>query len=186
MDLRFLKQPRAKVAGETATARVTSFLQSIYESVAETLPDIRDDGVITSLTVGAEVLQDEYAESLSEDGRKALAAKLALTAGPGSRKKARKRKFGLELHLERHPDCPSSTQEVRFLPPGVMRDYWEMMRGMDQTKGVAFSLFWRTWLVEFPHLRFRPASLHSQCASCLHHKLLIRELSGHMAARVYT
>lgn len=175
MDLRFLKQPRAKVAGETATARVTSFLQSIYESVAETLPDIRDDGVITSLTVGAEVLQDEYAESLSEDGRKALAAKLALTAGPGSRKKARKRKFGLELHLERHPDCPSSTQEVRFLPPGVMRDYWEMMRGMDQTKGV-----------EFPHLRFRPASLHSQCASCLHHKLLIRELSGHMAARVYT
>lgn len=186
MDLRFLKQPKAKVAGETSSARVISFLESIYHSIAETLPDIRDASLITQLQFQDgqevhEVLQDEYSQSLSPEGRKELSAKLALTAGPA--KGCRKRKFGLNLHLERRPGHAASTNEVRFLPPGVMKDYFEMMKAQDQCQGVSFSLFWRTWLIEFPHLVFRPTSMHSQCSTCIHHKILIRELAGHVAAR---
>ena len=52
--------------GWSATARVTSYLQSLYDSVAETLPDIRDDpGVETELMTGLSPLADSYADALS-------------------------------------------------------------------------------------------------------------------------
>ena len=40
-DLRYLSKPMAKTPS-TSTSSVVSFLSSLYESVAETLPDIRD------------------------------------------------------------------------------------------------------------------------------------------------
>lgn len=170
MDLRFVKRPRSRVDGESATARVTSYLQSLYDSVAETLPDIRDDpGVEIELMTGLSPLADSYGDALS-----------ARAALPFS-KKSRKYKKGVRVHDERHPD--KSGFEVRFLPPGVMRDHWDAMTAFDNLGRVSFSTFWSTWMREFPHLRFRSTTSHSQCTQCLHHKLLIRELSNHMAAR---
>ena len=103
------------MVGETATARVTSYLESLYQSVAETLPDVRDRSVDLKWKP-CEEQSDAYAETLVD--------------GPGkpSNKKVRKRKMGLTLHPERAND---PALEVRYLPPGTMRDHWETMRHAD-------------------------------------------------------
>ena len=169
MDARFMLKPKSRVSGDGATASIVSYLQSLYDSVAETLPDIRDDpGVETSLDTGALKDVDSYSAELTEN------------KGAVVKMKTRKRKMSLKLHPERHPDV--SGAEVRYLPPGVMRDYWETMQSSGHGNA-SFKTFWEVWHVEFPHLRFRPTSSHAQCSTCLHHKLLIRELCHHVAAR---
>lgn len=167
MDLRFLKRPHSRMVGETATARVTSYLESLYQSVAETFPDVRDRSVDLKWKP-CEEQSDAYAETLVD--------------GPGkpSNKKVRKRKMGLTLHPERAND---PALEVRYLPPGTMRDHWEIMRHADDRERVSFKTFWKTWHVEFSHLRFRASTSHAQCATCMRHRLLIRSLSGHLLAR---
>ena len=175
MELRYLKQGRAKVAGDSARARVTSFLEGLYTSVAETLPDIKDEGVLTQLHDAPDVLQDSYADSLS-----GLQPDAPAQTGL-KRRNSRKRKMSLEVHKDRHPS--TSGLEVRFLPPGTMKDHWETMRAHDAGEQVSFKTFWKTWHTEFSHLRFRAASMHVQCSVCLHHKMLIRELSPHLNAR---
>ena len=167
MDLRFLKRPHSRMVGETATARVTSYLESLYQSVAETLPDVRDRSVDLKWKP-CEEQSDAYAETLVD--------------GPGkpSNKKVRKRKMGLTLHPERAND---PALEVRYLPPGTMRDHWETMRHADDRERVSFKTFWKTWHVEFSHLRFRASTSRAQCATCMRHRLLIRSLSGHLLAR---
>ena len=175
MDLRYLQRPRSLLDGESAVARCISYLESLYESVAETLPDIRDDGVVTKLDGGQMPLDDTYADALGQ----ASATGKFLQFGKG--KRTRKWKMGLKLHREQHPDV--SGKEIRYLPPGVMRDHWEAMKAIDSSRPVSFKTFWSTWHVEYPHLRFRPTSSHAQCSTCIHHKLLLRELANHMAAR---
>lgn len=52
-DLRFLTKPKSLTCGSGSTAEVASFLQSLYESVAETLPDVVDDGLVPWLCLFA-------------------------------------------------------------------------------------------------------------------------------------
>ena len=171
MDLRYVSQPRSKLHGESSTAHVVSYLQGLYDSVAETLPDVKDDGVIMELHDGPNPGADTYAESLSSGkvyGRK--------------RVRTRKWKMSLKLHQERRADV--SGKEVRHLPPGVMQDHWQTMRALGgPALHISFKHFWTVWHQEFPFLRFRSTSNHAQCSQCLHHKLVIRELHAHMAAR---
>lgn len=167
-DLRYLKRPKALLAGDTSPARVSSYLQSVYESVAETLPDVKDDGITTEW---------KEAKLLEGDG---YAPKVVMET-ENHRKKMRKRKMSLQLHPQRHPDV--SKQEVRFLPPGTMKEYFDTMKGLDGREGVSFKTFWQTWNVEYPHLKFRPTTTHSQCATCLKHKLMVRSLANHCLAR---
>lgn len=65
MDLRYVSQPRSKLHGESSTAHVVSYLQGLYDSVAETLPDVKDDGVIMELHDGPNPGADTYGDSLS-------------------------------------------------------------------------------------------------------------------------
>ena len=75
-------------------------------------------------------------------------------------------------------------EEERFLPPGTMRDIWEQMAASDKEQNkVSFAQFWRIWKAEYPHLKFRASSSHSLCSICLRHKILIREMGGHLKAR---
>lgn len=178
-DLRYLKKIRSKVSGDTATARVVSFLESLYESVAETLPDVKDDGIVTELKESPLNQGDGYAEKLTVHGASSEPIRMMTTAT--HRKLPRKRKMTLDLHTERHPD--NSGLETRWLPPSTMKEHFETMRNVDGREKVSFSVFWRTWHVEFPHLKIRAATTHSQCATCLRHKLLVRELSNHLLAR---
>ena len=164
-DLRYLKRAKTKTMGESIVGDITSYLQQIYESIAETLPDVKDDGIEYTYHVGG---ADEMADDAYED---------AMKKEIESRKpKIRKKKKGLELHPER------ASLETRFLPPGCMRDYWEQFVA-SECKHICFTTFWKTWTVEFPHLRFRSTSSHVQCAVCVHHKIMMRSLANYINAR---
>ena len=178
VDLRYLsKGLPAQNSNNSSRTRIVSFLRGIYESVAETLPDIKDEpgsGVdVTAITLGdPEIEDDPYVKALTDD--------TILT----KQKHQRKRRFNLCLNTSRTKD----SEEVRWLPPGHIRDFYEQMcvtesRSIDE-RPPAFSTFWRVWHEDFSFLKFRPTSSHAMCSTCLRHKLLIRGMSGHMKARV--
>eukprot|EP00438_Fugacium_kawagutii_P021571 Skav212155 [mRNA] locus=scaffold754:104394:116972:+ [translate_table: standard] len=168
--------------GEGSTSKVCSYLEQLYESVAETLPDIRDDGVETILEPDlSKEPTDAYAEALTREGSSQVPAVVCKSAAK-PKQKQRKRKQGLDLHVERLPE--HSGLPIRHLPPGCMRDYFEQFRALDEVgHNVSFSTFWRCWKTEFQHLRFRPVSSHSQCSQCVHHKMMLRELGTFLLAK---
>lgn len=177
-----MKGEKSLVQGDSRTGKVCSFLETLYESVAETLPDVKDDGIETVLEPDlSQEPPDAYVEALTASG---VSQVPAVVCKPGKTKnqKPRKRKFGLDLHVERQPG--NSGLQVKHLPPGCMRDYYDQFRSLDEVENqVSFKTFWKCWKVEFPHLRFRPVSSHSQCSECVHHKLMLRELGHFLVAK---
>ena len=181
-DLRYLQGLPKQGAKETDTsrARIVSFLRGVYESTAETLPDVRDDtyDADEAVSVGLVVpeLQDPYAETLGAGPEPVVQA--------GKKKKVHSKKFSISLN----PDRKAAFEgQERFLPPGSMKDYWEQFndvhpRAHDE-RPVSFTTFWKVWHQEFSFMKFRAASSHSMCATCLKHKLLIRAMCGHLLAR---
>lgn len=175
-DMRFLRKGIPTKGCQNhgdSRARIVTFLRGIYDSVAETLPDARDDAYDFGAIQIAELpeLGDAYAEKLMEK--------------PEPQRKARKRKFSLTINQD-HKD------EVRYLPPGHMKDYWLQLVAAEKCpagsssgswKQIPFSSFWRVWYEEFSFMKFRASSSHSQCGQCLRHKLLLREMSGYIHAR---
>lgn len=68
-DIRFLRLGANPQHGETPASRIISFLQNVYESVAETLPDARKEehDCKTTLTeCGSEQDQDPYATAFMD------------------------------------------------------------------------------------------------------------------------
>ena len=181
-DLRYLKgvPKKENSKNNTSRSRIVSFLMGLYESVAETLPDIRDDTFdpddFPDFDVQVPELMDPYAIALqtSADKEKQVNPK---------QKKVRKRAFStLTLNTQRR-----SAHEIRFLPPGKMKDFYDQMKlahpSADGEPAVAFSTFWKVWKEDMPFLKFRPVSNHAQCSTCVRHKLLIRAMNGHLKCR---
>ncbi|CAK9089209.1 unnamed protein product [Durusdinium trenchii] len=127
VDLRYLQVPHARVTGDSASSKIVSYLHSLYESVAETLPDARDDPAIFSADLVSPGEIDEYAVDLVQDERAAVDRK-------------RKRFKSLTVNTERLKQF-----ELRYLPPGCMRDHYEGMKAVADMESVSFSTFWRTW-----------------------------------------
>ncbi len=174
-DMRYLKGVRepGRKRTDTSRDRIISFLKGIYDSVAETLPDVKDEACdfdAESLVVEMPELADPYAKALNTP-----------TVVPLAKKKQKIRRNRMSINLE---PSRKHAHEERWLPPGHMRDYWEQMKYANANgPPVAFSTFWRVWHSEFPFMRFRPTSSHAQCGVCLKHKLLIKSFSGHIRAR---
>ena len=172
-DLRYLKSGRKDLPGDSVRGRVVTFLEQVYTSQAETLPDFRDslgDDLVESQ--GYEVpltiqhhFQDPYAEEINEPA-------------PDSKQK----KFRQRFRTVKVNEHALQTQEVRHLPPGSMKDIWEQFR-LSGGHDVSFTSFWRTWRQNYPNLKFRSYSSHAICSECIHHKLLIKDLSHHIRAR---
>ncbi|CAK9080151.1 FO synthase subunit 1, partial [Durusdinium trenchii] len=184
VDQRFLKKgiPAAQSRdSDTSRARIISFLRQLYESVAETLPDVRDDSYEfdnASVVLDIPELSDPYAEAMSQKSQDIKP--MADSSVRGGKRKIRKKKRSVVISSER------KAEEDRYLPPGQMRDYWEQFKaaeGSDSGKVPVFSTFWRAWLQEFSFLKFRAQSSHSMCSTCVRHRFLIREMSGHLRAR---
>ena len=141
-DLRYLQGLPKQGAKETDTsrARIVSFLRGVYESTAETLPDVRDDtyDADEAVSVGLVVpeLQDPYAETLGAGPEPVVQA--------GKKKKVHSKKFSITLN----PDRKAAFEgQERFLPPGSMKDYWEQFndvhpRAHDE-RPVSFTTFWK-------------------------------------------
>ncbi|CAE7294563.1 unnamed protein product, partial [Symbiodinium sp. CCMP2592] len=165
-DLRFLKKCKPTQEG---VSEIFSFLQEIYNSVAENMPDVRDSTMDPD--------QDPYAAALTNPDRELdLQAEVAAAAAAGDARKTRQR-FRSVTASEKTDD-----QEPRFLPPGSMKEYFEQFLLQSKQK-VGFATFWRVWRRHFPRMTFRPTSSHAVCTTCVRHKSLIASLNHHLNAR---
>ena len=169
-DLRFLRKPKTRTCGDGPNPRITSFLQSLYDSTAETLPDVKDDGVETTFSQGVEGL-DSYAvvnldgsSGSTENGKngRSESSNLACLC---TLKDSRSR-VGKKCDTYRQGSCETTGLRCKAL---ILQ--------------LVLPLFWRTWKIEFPHLRFRAVSSHAQCSTCVHHRVLLRELAPYLYAR---
>lgn len=129
-DTRFLKLGvRRREEDNPVVAKIISFLENLYQSVAETLPDMRaapdcETTLVDGATVTVEGDYDPYAEVLN--------AEQQATIKPRKKPRAFK-SLALDPALE-------VEKEVRWLPPGGhMKDYWEQMCLTDGK--VSFSQF---------------------------------------------
>ena len=164
VDLRYLRKGFSKQ--RTSSASVASFLEGIYQSVAETLPELAQQDVESTLAETAE--EDRVLSGSAFQARLDNASSPRLKKGWGHKR---------AMKIQRK-DLP-----VRHLPPGTMKEYWEQYRSIHGPDSSSFPTFWRVWLSEFHHLRFRTLRQHAQCSICLRYKLLIRRLGRHVAAR---
>ena len=105
LDLRYLIRCKfGQNKSPQVISDVISFLEQIYMSVAENLPDVRDD-----------TLDDQRATPDS----KALSLDLYGTEGDDSAKGTKTKKYQRGV-----PICPGRGCEERFLPAGTMKGYW--------------------------------------------------------------
>ena len=95
------------MGGSDVRADVSSFLWNLYNSCAETLPDVRDDAaesgeleLVLNVRAGSDgAEEDPYAKAMAD----AQNGKLSLTR-PAKKKKPRKRAKGVEL-LPKNLSC---------------------------------------------------------------------------------
>lgn len=125
IDMRYIK--RTEATTPESTSECISFLEGIYESVAETLPDIRDHSMDISLRELADKSGDAYSANIN------------VTTKPKQKLKG-PREFKKRIRVMR-----DRKKEVRHLPPGRMKDYYEQMLALSsRSKPVAsFATFYR-------------------------------------------
>ena len=134
MDLRYLSRSEfARDQTHQDVSEVMSFLETIYTSVAENLPDVRDetyDGEPDHETS----VDDPYSLHIGlyqQDSEKVAKEKVP---------KAKKRRRGVQV-------CPGRTVaegcEERWLPNGTMKEYWVQFCTQNPSAKVSFPTFWR-------------------------------------------
>lgn len=120
---------------------ICTFLEYIYESVAETLPDFRDE-----LGSGAGVqihLEDPYSlEMQNQNAKKRNIEEPLEDVDARPKAKPRKHRGQVEINLSR------SHLEERWLPPGSMKEYYEQYCAQSGLqKPASFASFWRVlWM----------------------------------------
>jgi len=136
-DLRYLRRSQfGRDNAPEAVTEVITFLESIYNSVAENLPDVRDESWDDITAADPYGLQ--LAEQPVEDSAKQAAEKQA---------KIKKHQRGVAI-------CPGRTVEdgceERFLPAGTIKEYWIQFQNQCQSQHKAsFPTFWRVSLIQF-------------------------------------
>ncbi|CAK9078225.1 unnamed protein product [Durusdinium trenchii] len=118
----YLQRPLANVGfARNAQVRgdICTFLEYLYDSVAETLPDFRDE-MGSSSTVRLTV-EDPYAKEM-QNQQSVDESLEEVDLRP--RTKPRKRKGQVQINMSR----TSATMEERFLPPSSMKEYYEQYR----------------------------------------------------------
>lgn len=151
MDLRYIKKGRATQNPQQNAVRsdVASFLQSIYESVAECLPDCRDNEFdnIDPDSVPEVGSMDPYCVQLNleiekQDAEQQPKVYRGLTQQLEKVKKPRKKRKGVELNMDR--TTGATAQEVKYLPPGKMKEYYTQYKVTSLLPTPAsFPTFWR-------------------------------------------
>lgn len=120
--------------GDSSPVRgdVVSYLESIYESMAETLPDFRD--------VKLDPNQRDLVVDVGSEEREADPYALELLAATEKGKMPRQRKRQVEINQARTTDH----FEERYLPPGKMKEYFDQYCLLSELpKPASFAQFWR-------------------------------------------
>ena len=187
VDLRFLQSERPKeIDVSSSTSKIVSYLETLYTSVAETLPDHReelaDPGDACVMYSLDSMPDDPYAKFVDIQRQLSLHQDMAGGAASSKAKVRKPRKKVKGAALDLNPD--KADMEERYLPPGRMMDYYQQfVATLDDESKISFVQFWRVWCSNYSHMKFRSTSSHSVCSVCTRYKLMIRELSGHLNAR---
>lgn len=149
MDTRFLARPFQNIgAQQFAQIRgdIVSFLECIYESVAETLPDFRDElgsaseSVVISLDDPCAAEMEVHVQASRK--RTADQALADVDLRPAS-KYCKSRQ--IKVNLDR-----ADSFEERWLPPGAMMEYYEQYKLQSALpKPGSFKSFWRVASLAF-------------------------------------
>ncbi len=137
LDMRYLKRPftRQETSGESQRSDVVSFLHSIYESTAETLPDVRDDAFDGSSVKVELNTSDPYSASITEQVERSERQEASV------QRKPRKHKRQVEINPMR---TVAAGMEERYLPPSTMKDHYDQYRLQSGlAKPASFPVFWR-------------------------------------------
>ena len=147
VDLRYLTKPHVREQDNELRSSVVSFLMGLYESVAETLPNFRDpnpdDAASCSDVVVMENVWENEPDPYSELIDKPEVSKENLDMK--QKKKIRKSRGSIQVNVSRKPEVEGNS-EVRWLPPGQIKDVWEQYKlGLRNSAGkpASFTLFWR-------------------------------------------
>lgn len=164
VDARYLAKPMGGQLSEKH-GEVCSFLDHLYESVAETLPECEQpDEVVRPKK--RQKLPDAEDPVVPQDAY--LDAKVGVTCEPA--------------HVADVAE-PTDT-EKRHLPPGTMFDYWKQYCDSHQP-GCGFKMFWHIWTTSYKDkLDFRGSFQHAVCGVCIQHKLILRQLSHDTTSRL--
>lgn len=160
VDLRYIKKPMSLVgiSQDTVRSDIVSFLSSLYDSVAETLPDVRDtafDGIeaadipsIGHMDSCCIELNRQSAENFEEADENHISTRRRSLLFPHAKGKAkpRKKRKALELNMDRTHG--PGAKDIKFLPPGFMKEYYQQYRMVSSLeKPASFPSFWRApWL----------------------------------------
>ena len=128
------------------SGEVYSYLESLYHSVAESLPD-DTEADFKPHHVAAPESDDELAEQ----------ANIIIRGGNRSTLGSLK------------------DSGVRYLPPGSLYDQHKQYLALEFPH-VSFNTFISVWKKDFPNLQFRGKRQHAICATCTRHRLLIKAL----------
>ena len=145
IDVRYI----TKKPGTTPSPKsgeVYSYLESLYHSVAESLPD-DTEADFKPHHVAAPESDDELAEQ----------ANIIIRGGNRSTLGSLK------------------DSGVRYLPPGSLYDQYKQYLALEFPH-VSFNTFISVWKKDFPNLQFRGKRQHAICATCTRDRLLIKAL----------
>jgi len=154
LDLRYLQRPLSQAGSEQSQCRtdVFSFLSGIYESVAETLPDVRDSTFedVKPEDIPPSGLVDPYALELNKQLQLDVTAletdpdtPQALPLPREAKSMPRKKRRSIAMNLDRSGSGEMAREE-KFLPPGCMKEYYMQYRAISQLeKPASFATFWR-------------------------------------------
>lgn len=146
VDLRYLRKPYDdKDKDVNKRADVISFLETLYNSIAEVVPDIRDstfDGINPEDVPESGLLTDTYAIELNKQVSNPDAEKKWQAAPKAVVEKPRKMRRSIVMNEERKPGDSEHGFEVRKLPPGCMKEHYEQYK-LSSSQPASFPTFWR-------------------------------------------
>ena len=152
--LRYLNRRCCETELNSGRADVVSFLSDVYASVAETLPDFRDDtyDCETTLEPATDAHgKDPYAELVAKSDPDAAGSSQGPLIGKAPKDKKKKQtRRSVQTNPGREPGS-GELCERRWLPPGQMMDYYEMYKKRlrySSKKPASFSTFWRVFWID--------------------------------------
>ena len=139
VDLRYLKKEQGHAVEVVHLPGVLSFLESVYTSIAETLPDVRD------VLSGAKPDEDDpYCQAFDDQSS------------------VPKKRMRRGVMIAEGRTVQDGCQE-KWLPCGTMKEYWVQYKQQSSDNAASFPTFWRAWASHYSFMRFRGASSHAQC-----------------------
>lgn len=144
VDLRYLKLRKLDNSRNVEIVEdVVSFLQKVYSSIAETLPDVKDDTLDDAEHVIS--VQDADVEPYSNFELNNPAKESETDPGKEKIQKPRKMRKSIQIQPGR---SIADGNEERHLPPGTMQEYYVQYKTQTTLdKPASFPSFWRvSWL----------------------------------------